>query len=307
MSPAREEFLRNLIGISEAISLEPVAYGSTSTSVLPGIFVLRRGILVAGLIALESFVRDRTAEALRTLERWPRSFEDLPEKLRLAARLNALSHLQQFARMLKRQNENYEDELKIEIAKINSGQGTVLQFSKFVSGDRTGNLSDETLKELLACLQVKDCWPTFRSFASDVGIGVPSVQEVVKAIVRKRHQSAHTAGYTPTATDIAELRSNLLCVAMCFDVSVSSSMEQSLMSSAAWAGGLCIWRSSVNVFIAKPSDRGFRLLKVGRARAVHLVRDLQEAKNRVPRPPAGQISVLVIQDPTGRPISWDVI
>ena len=78
MSIARGEFLRNLAGISEAIALEPLARGATKAIISPGVFVLRRGILVASLIALETFVRDRTAEVLRTLERWPKSFEDLP-------------------------------------------------------------------------------------------------------------------------------------------------------------------------------------------------------------------------------------
>ena len=125
MSVARSDFLNNLSGIGEALILESVAQGATGAILPPGIFVLRRGILVASLIALEAFVRDRTAEALRTLERWPKSFDDLPEKLRLAARLNALSHLQSFARMLKRQGDDFEVELKDEILKMASGNDTV--------------------------------------------------------------------------------------------------------------------------------------------------------------------------------------
>ena len=307
MSVARGEFLRNLAGISEAIALEPLAQGATNTNMPPGVFVLRRGILIASLIALETFVRDRTSEALRTLERWPKSFEDLPEKLRLAARLNALSHLQLFAKMLRRQDEDYETELRDEIAKMSSGHGTVQQFSKFVSGDYTGNISDSALRDLLSSLQVKDCWTSFRLFAGDAGIGVPSVHEVVKNIVRKRHRSAHSASYTPTATDISGLKSDLLCVAMCFDVSVSSSMEQSLSSSDDWADGNCDWRTGVNLYTAKPCDRGLRLMKFGRQRALHMARDLTDAKSRIPRPAPGEIAVLVVHDSSGRPISWDIL
>ena len=154
MSVARDEFAKNLAGISEAINLEPLAQGATNALISPGIFVLRRGILIASWIALEAFVRDRTSEVLHTLERWPKSFEDLPEKLRLAARMNALSHLQQFAKMLRRQGEDYETELRNEIAKMSSGHGTVQQFSRFISGDHTGNLSDENIRDILFSLQV---------------------------------------------------------------------------------------------------------------------------------------------------------
>lgn len=307
MSIARGEFLKNLSGISEAIALEPLAQGATNTTISPGMFVLRRGILVASLIALETFIRDRTSEVLSALQRWPKSFEDLPERLRLASRMNALSHLQQFARMLRRQGEDFEAELRNEIGKMASGHGTVQQFSKFVSGDHTGNLSDENLKDLLSSLQVKDCWASFRSFAADAGIGVPSVQEVVKNIVGRRHRSAHSASYSPTATDIAGLSTDLLCVAMCFDVSVSSSMEQALFSSDDWANGNCDWRYGVNLYIAMPSAGGPRLMKFGRQRALRVVRDLSEAKGWIPRAAPGHIAVLVEHDSSGRPISWDIM
>jgi len=307
MSVARSDFLQGLAGIREAIALESVAQGATGTALAPSIIVLRRGILIAGLIALEAFVRDRTSEALRTLERWPRSYEDLPEKLRAAARLNALSYLQQYAKMLKRQGDDYEGELQIEIGKMGSGQNSVLQFTKFVAGDYTGNLSDTGLKDLLSNLQVHDCWNSFRSFSADAGIGVPSVQEIVKNTVRKRHRSAHSSGYTPTATEIAGLYADLLCIAMCFDVAITSSMEQSLAYSEEWARGMTAWKDGVVLYIAQPYHTAFRLLKHGRSRALCIVNDLSTVRARVPRASTGKIAVLVQHDTTGRPSRWDVL
>jgi len=307
MSISRGEFLRSLNGIAEAIALEPLAQGATRTLVPPGLFVLRRGILIASLIALETFVRDRTAEALRALERWPKSFEDLPERLRTAARFNALTNLYNFAKLLKRNNEDYEAELREEISKMASGQGTVQQFSKFVAGDYTGNISDASLKDLLSCFQVNDCWNSFRYFAADVGIGIPSVQEVVKDTIRKRHRSAHSASYTPTVTDISDLRSDLLCIAICFDVSVSSSMEQALAFSSEWASGERNWRDGVNLFIGRPAPAGLRLIKHGTRRALRVVADTAEAKSRIPRAKAGEIAVFVLQDAASRPVTWDIM
>ncbi|WP_156648436.1 hypothetical protein [Methylobacterium sp. Leaf108] len=307
MSIARGEFLRSLEGINEAISLEYLAQGATQTTITPGVFVLRRGILISSLIALETFVRDRTVEALRTLERWPLSYEDLPEKLRIAARLNALSNLQQFAKMLKRQEEDFELELRTEISKMASGHGTVQQFSKFVAGDYTGNISDLGLKDLLSSLQVADCWNTFRTFVSDAGIGVPSVQELVKGIVRKRHRSAHSASYSPNAGDIVNLSTDLLCVGLCFDASVSSSMEQSLFAADQWSDGKCKWRDGVNLYFAEPYNRRVRVLKSGQARAFRIANDLTEAKLSIPRATPGQISLLIERDMSGRPVKWDIM
>lgn len=307
MSTARGEFIRNLAGISEAIGLESVAQGATGTIVAPGISVLRRGVLIAGLIALESFVRDRTAEALGTLERWPRAYEDLPEKLRLAARLNSLSHLQHYAKMLKRQGDDFETELKEEISKMSSGDGSILQFTKFVAGDFTGNLSDTSLKELLSSIQIDDCWSSFRNFSSDIGIGVPSVQELLKNIVRKRHRSAHAAGYAPTATDIVSLKNDLLCVAICFDAAISSSMEQAIAKSDDWANGNTDWRDGINLYMAEPHRRGVRLLRFGRNTAIRIVPTIPDAKVLVPRAPPGEIAVLVEWDAARTPTSWSIL
>lgn len=307
MSIARGEFLINLTGIGEAIALEPLAYGTTGMSPTPGIFVLRRGILVAGLIALESFIRNRTSEVLHTLQKWPKSFEDLPEKLREAARFKALSHLQQYAALLKRQGEDYESEIESEIAKMGSGQGTVQQFTKFVSGDHTGNLSDGSIKDILSALQIQNCWVSFQKFAGNIGIGIPSVHELVKNIVRKRHRSAHSAGYYPTASDINELRSDLLCIAICFDVAISCSMEQSISSPDNWARGECNWRAGVNLYIAKPSGQSFRVVKFGRQKAMFAGLKLDDARKRIPRPSAGEVAALVVHDFAGRPIEWDIL
>ena len=204
MSAARDSFLESLSGVAEAINLQPLAEGSAINGPSLGLSVLRRGILISSWIILETFIRDRTSEILIALERWPRSFEDLPTGLRHSARFAALPHLQQFARLLKREDLDYERELKDELSKMASDNGSVQRFTKFVSGDHTGNLSDDSIKTLLSSLQVADCWNTFRSFSSEVGFGVPSVQEIVKNYVRRRHKSAHSSKFLPAASDISE-------------------------------------------------------------------------------------------------------
>ncbi len=252
-------------------------------------------------------MRERTAEVLKTLERWPLSYDDLPEKLRLASRLNALSHLQQFAKMLRRQGDDFEGELKSELTKMASGDGSVLQFSRFVAGDYTGNLSDTGLKELLSSLQVSDCWATFRTFSASVGIGVPSVQELVRSVVRKRHRSAHSSSYSPTATEITGLPIDILCIAMCFDVAVTASMERSLVEASEWAAGDTAWNDKVNLYLFSPHSRGFRLVKAGSSRALRIMPDAAAVRGQVPRAATGFISVLVEQNAAGRPLAWEIL
>lgn len=306
MSIARQQFLTNLTGIREAIEFEPLAQGALGTTISPGIIVLRKGVLVASLVALESFIRDRTAEASRNLERWPRSFDDLPDRLRTAARLEALTYLQKFARVLKRQGEDHEGELRSEITKMATGHGTVLQLTRFVAGDFTGNLSVDSLGTLLRAFQVHNHWESFRQFAANTGFGIPSVEEVVKNIVRWRHQSAHSAGYMPNATDIADLDTELLCVAMCFDVAISAALEAAVASPDQWLSDQYNWRDSVRLYWVRQVGTKTKITRYGRQRALAVADTLQQARQRIPATPRGDVSVLVSLNPSGLPISWEL-
>lgn len=307
MSLARKQFLSDLEGLTEAVSLDPIAAGATSTVEAPGIVVLRRGILIAALIALETFVRDRTTELLETLARWPARFEDLPQRLRDASLLNALTNIQRYALMLKRQKENYEGEILDQIAKMAASRGPTFAFTKFVSGDYTGNISEESFKSLLSNFQVEDCWSSFRTFSSDIGFGVPSVSELLSDIVRKRHRSAHAAGFVPTAADISSLSANLFCLGLCFDTAMTTSVEQALVDWKRWAEKGCRWRDSLDIYFIDYHGTRFRLSKHGRSRALHVLKEIHEAKGRVPRPMPGRVAILITRDQSNRPKSWSLL
>ncbi len=307
MSVARSQFLENLTGLNQAVKLDDVAAGNTSANVSPGILILRRGILIATLVALEAFVRDRTAELLQNLGRWPARFQDLPQALRDASLLNALPNLQKYAAMLKRQGEDYEAELISQIKKMASAQGPALEFTKFIAGDYTGNISDESFKSLLANFQIKDCWNNFRGFSSDIGLGVPSVHEVMKEIVRKRHRSAHSAGFAPSPTDISGLSKNLLCLGICFDVAMTSSIEQAIVHPNDWTDGKHSWRNGVDLYFVDPERKRYRLVKHGKLRALRVVNSSFDSRRFIPRPLPGRTAVLVERDLSKIPISWAIL
>lgn len=283
MSVARSQFLDNLEGLVQAVGLDNVAAGNVTARVSPGVLILRKGILVATLVALEAFVRDRTTELLQDLGRWPARFQDLPQDLREASILNALQNLQKYAAMLKRQGEDYESELTTQIKKMASVDGPVFEFTKFVAGDYTGNISDSSLKNLLTTFQIKNCWESFRIFSSDIGLGFPSVHEIMKEIVRKRHRSAHSAGYAPTPADISGLSKSLFCLGICFDVAMTSSVEQAISYPLDWATGNRSWRNGVELYFVDPQRNSNRLVRHGRSRALKIIQSPQDAIRFVPR------------------------
>ena len=202
MSAARDNFLDNLAGLIEAVDLQSGVKGATGIHISAGITVLRRGISVAALVMFETFIRDRTEELLNDLGGWPAQFADLPQGIRDASQLHALTHLQRYANMLKREEMDYEVELKDELAKMASTSGASRRFTRFVSGDYTGNISPESFKDLLGIFQIKDCWASFQKFSSEIGFGVPNTREQLSNVIRKRHKSAHTSKHTPTTADL---------------------------------------------------------------------------------------------------------
>lgn len=307
MSAARHQFLLDIDGLTDAVSLEVIAAGATGTTVPPGTVILRRGMLIAALIALETFVRDRTVELLQCLSRWPARFQDLPQRLRDASLLHALSDLQRYALMLKRQNEDYESEIVSELNLMASNKGPSFGFTKFVSGDYTGNISEDSLKFLLSKFQIEDCWNSFRTFSADLGFGVPSVREVLRDVVRNRHRSAHASGFAPTVADVTGLAANLVCLGICFDAAMTTSVGQSLVKWKEWSNGTTNWRDDLDIYFVDAVGSRYRLKKYGQTRAIKILDDEHQAAGCVPRPRPGRATILVTRDSSVRPIRWLIL
>src|SRR5688572_20750780 len=115
MSAARAQFLKDIRGLRDALQLDPIASGAAAIVDPPAVTILRRGVSVTALIALEAFVRERTRELLSDLSNWPAQYGQLPQKFREAALLHSLGHLQRYAQMLRRQKEDFEREIRTEL------------------------------------------------------------------------------------------------------------------------------------------------------------------------------------------------
>lgn len=306
MSVSREQFKTALDGLMQAVALDPVASGSTQATTNLGVVVLRRGILITALIALETFVRDRTCELLQRLGLWPAQYDDLRQKFRDACLLNALPFLQRYAAMLKRQQDDYQAELIAELKKMSINDGPSFSFTKFVAGDYTGNISDSSLQEMLNTFQINDCWNSFRMFSADIGFGVPSVHELVKDVVRKRHRSAHSSGFVPASADISNLAADLLCIGLCFDIAVSTSVELALAHWREWSEGKTAWRDAVDLYFVDPFGKKYRLIKHGVKKALRVLEKSNEAASVLPRSSPGRTTILVYRDPAGKPTSWEL-
>lgn len=305
MSTARSGFLQEVHALSEAVST-PIVSSDKHPIVNPGIGVLRRGATITALVMLETFVRDRTEEILGELQYWPARYSDLPKRFRIRATIEALSHIERFARMLKRQEKNFEDEILSQISRMASMSPPSFQFTKYIAGDYTGNLSENGTEELLRVFQVQDCWTSMQSLGSDVGFGVPSIKEILNAIIRNRHLSAHKARYNPPAGDVIDLPKNLTLLGICLDSALSSSIQVALSNWRTWVSGDFDWRSRLEIFFITPIGSKFRLVKKDAKRATKIVDHVSDVKSELPSKPTGKTRLLVEFSSDHLPTSWDI-
>ena len=299
MSTARTGFLKDVSALETAVSPSGILGH-------PGLEVLRRGAAITGLVMLENFIRNRTEEILDALQYWPARYEDLPRRLRERATIDALPHITKFARMLRRRGDNYEAEIIAEARRMVSVSPPSFQFTRFVAGDYTGNISAAEVKDLLGVFQVKDCWPSMQKLSVDVGCGVPSVEAVLKTVVENRHRSAHVAGYTPAAGDVVELPHNLRLVGICIDAALSAAGAMAVNEWRAWVADGFKWRRSLDIYLVVPRGPKFQLKKIGAKKATKIVGAASDAMAFLPRKVGGAARLVVVQGRDGRPKAWDI-
>jgi hypothetical protein len=125
--------------------------------------------------------------------------------------------------------------------------------------------------------------------------------------VRNRHRSAHSSGFSPAASDITGLASELICLAMCFDTAMTVSVEQALGNWRDWSDGKVKWRDHLDLYFIDGKAPRLRVSKKGRARALRVVVDQITAVALIPRPTHGRAAIVVTRDGSSRPVSWDFV
>lgn len=306
MSASRQRFLDDVAGIRGALALDPLSSGATAALDPPSIIVLRRGIIIASFIALETFIRQRCVELVSGLSNWAGSYDDLPAKFRDAALMGALSNLQKYAQMLKRQGDDYNGEIASEILLMSKTSGPIYSFSRHIAGDYTGNVSTSSLKDLLQAFCIKDCWNSMRSLCSEVGFGVPSVEELLKSLARKRHRSAHVSGYSPTTSDTQDLADQLICLGFCIDVAMTSSTRRAVAAWTEWRDETVDWRGHIKLALIDHDDGKWRLSSPGRSKAIKISNNRDEVISKIPSPSVGGTVVVVSRDSRKIPNSWSI-
>jgi RiboL-PSP-HEPN len=194
------------------IDLAPVATAHNDRANM-----LRQGLAVLMFSTLETFIRERTAEALNGFDAAKVNFSDLSTQLQIAATVGALDGMRfQTSRM--KDPERLKATVS-ELPVISKVIGDVSSISKYSFGYSASNISEDEVKEILKAFGMDDGWGQITAMAKRLGFGgLHDCKQQFIDIKKRRHTSAHTIVPTVLHADLVNSLRAMLGICIGLDI-----------------------------------------------------------------------------------------
>lgn len=183
--------------------------------------MLRQGLAVLVFSTVETFVRARAGEVLRSFSNPSLVFEDLPLALQKATTLGALEGVRfrlKFQPVVGRISW-----LASNLAPIANAMTQVHGLSDHSFGYSASNIEESDVKDILKSFGVEAPWEQITSITARLGIALLDAEAEFSTIKKRRHSSAHAlTGQVPYADLLASVRS-ALAICLAFDLLLSQS------------------------------------------------------------------------------------
>jgi len=181
--------------------------------------ILRQGLAVLTFSAMETFIRERTGEVLRSFTNTSLTFADLSDELQSASTLGALEGVR-FRLKLQAQQDKVAW-LVGALAPIANAMMDITNLSDHSFGYASSNLVVDDVSKILKAFGVESPWIQMTGLTSRLGVSLLDCKSEFEAIMRRRHSSAHSiAGSIPHSDLQGSLRS-VLAICITFDVLLS--------------------------------------------------------------------------------------
>lgn len=181
--------------------------------------MLRQGLAVLAFATMESFVRERTGELLRSFSNPLLRFTDLSPALQRATTLGALEGIR-FRLKLQPAQEKV-NWLVGALAPVASATSNLAQLSTHSFGQAASNLIEDDVQEILKAFGVKDPWKQITELSRRLGIGALDSRSEFIAIKERRHDSAHALSANVLHPDLEGSLRSVLAICIGFDLLIS--------------------------------------------------------------------------------------
>ena len=274
--------------------------------------MLRQGQAVLLFSAMETFLRDRTAEVLQSFDAAVVSFSGLSEKLQTAVTLGAMHGLQN---RVKAQDKQLQSSwLMTEAAAIASASTSLSTLSRYSFAHDRSNIAEDDVSNILSAFGVDKPWESITAVTGRSGASLPDAKAEFIAIKKRRHSSAHVV---TGAVPHADLEQSLLAVrSICaaFDLLISKARILANRGNFPGVGGNSkLIGATLSLVFVQPRSGKFIVVREQQAppqpplrRTTVRVLDDLAAAQRFGRTYASKSgSFLLLRDASGIPRDWE--
>jgi hypothetical protein len=183
--------------------------------------MLRQGLAVLVFSTVETFIRERTGEVLRSFTNPSLVFADLSPALQKAVTLGALEGVR--FRLRYQPATNKISWLVASLAPISGAIANVQGLSDLSFGYSTSNLGEDDVKEILKSFGVENPWTQVTLLTARFGVAILDAEAEFESIKNRRHSSAHALTGRVLYADLQNSVRSSLAICLAFDLLLSQS------------------------------------------------------------------------------------
>jgi hypothetical protein len=183
--------------------------------------MLRQGLAVLVFSTIETFVRERTGEVLRSFTNPALTFADLSPALQRATTLGALDGVR--FRLRLQPAADKITWLVQNLAPISGATTNVRGLSDHSFGYSGSNIDESDVHEILKSFGIDSPWNQVTSLTSRFGVAILDAKGEFEEIKKRRHSSAHALTAQVLYADLQNSVRSSLGICLAFDLLLSHS------------------------------------------------------------------------------------
>lgn len=181
--------------------------------------MLRQGLAVLVFATMESFIRERTGELLKSFTNPQLAFSDLLPALQRATTIGALEGIR-FRLKLQRAQDKI-NWLVGALAPVATATSNLAQLSTYSFGQAASNLVEDDVSDILKAFGVQSPWVQITELSSRLGVATLDCQSEFIKIKERRHDSAHALTANVLHPDLEGSLRSALAICIGFDLLLS--------------------------------------------------------------------------------------
>lgn len=183
--------------------------------------MLRQGLAVLVFSTIETFIRERTGEVLRSFTNPSLAFADLSPALQKATTIGALDGVR--FRLNFQPAADKVPWLVANLAPISAATNNLQGLSTHSFGYSGSNIDEGDVRDILKAFGVDSPWSQMTSLTSRLGVATLDARAEFESIKKRRHSSAHALTGHVLYADLQNSVRSSLAICLAFDLLLSHS------------------------------------------------------------------------------------